>query len=112
VLSTPNATSPIGFSLVSTSLLVSAPASPDGRTSSVSPVSFSNFFVSFLGRLNDSCVTRTTVDPGSALAFFSSDFSAASVQLDSASAVMVVTAAAVAWRNIPTPFAGANRIRS
>src|SRR6478735_10761520 len=32
VLSTPNATSPSGLSLVSTSLLVSAPASPAART--------------------------------------------------------------------------------
>jgi hypothetical protein len=60
VLSTPNATSPSGFSFVSTSLLVSAPASPEARVSSSKPLSCSNFCCSSSGSTNDSCVTRTT----------------------------------------------------
>ena len=60
VLSTPKATSPVGESWVSTSLLVNAPASPLERRVSSKPVSLSKARSSFLGRVNESCVTRTT----------------------------------------------------
>ena len=62
VLSTPNATSPVGLSLVSTNRLVSVPASPTDRTSRVRPESASNFLSSFLGSAKESWVTSTTSD--------------------------------------------------
>ncbi len=68
VLSTPNATSPIGSPWVTVSLLVSSPPSPAGLWVSEQPDSSSKSSTTFLGRSKESCVTRTTSphSPGAA----------------------------------------------
>src|SRR3954470_6112925 len=69
VLSTPNATSPVGSFWVSTSLLVSVPPSPAGWTTREYPDCSSNRLTSDLGSTNESCVTSSTslLPPGSSL---------------------------------------------
>jgi len=107
VLSTPKATSPVGSSLVSTSLLVRAPASPLCRMTSLRPKSFSNFAFSSFGRLKESWVTRTTCSEP--LSEASSSLPPLSEQDVSARTVVIVIARA--RLRIVTPFAGANRSR-
>src|SRR6266550_8279068 len=63
VLSTPKNTSPRGLLLVRIAWLTAAPASPDGSTSTFTPVCFVNCRMTLFETLNESCVMSVIVVP-------------------------------------------------